>query len=128
MQMRRIKIFLKLPKEAKTKLLDRLNAFIKECTESYDAMIADYDEEYIFKDDVIYDVKKEFHREHEVMVSDVMDICDDYNFEWEEFNYLSGVIGVLIFTTPIEDVELPNRVKELLEEFSEYRKVYGGCC
>lgn len=122
--MRCIKTFSKLPKEAKTKLLDRLNAFIKECTESYDAMIADYDEEYIFKDDVIYDIKKEFHSEHEVMVSDIMDICYDYNFEWKEFNHLSGVIGALIFTTPIEDVELPNRVKELLEEFKS--KYYKG--
>ena len=122
--MKHIKTFSKLPEDAKAKLLDRINAFIKECTESYDAMVADYDEEYIFKDDVIYDVKKEFHREHEAMVSDIMDICDDYNFEWEEFNHLSGVIGVLIFTTPIEDVELPNRVKELLEEFKS--KYYKG--
>lgn len=121
--MRRIKTFSKLHEDAKARLLKRINEFIKECTESYEAMTTDYDEEYIFKDDVIYDVKREFHNEHEVMVSDIADICDEYNFEWEEFNHLSVVIGVLIFTTPIEDVELPIRVKELLEEFkSKYHK------
>lgn len=115
--MRRIRTFSKLSEDAKAKILDRLNEFISECTESYDAMITDYDEEYIFKADVIYDVKREFHSEHEAMASDIADICDEYNFEWKEFDHLSAVIGVMIFSTPMEDIELPIRVKELIEEF-----------
>lgn len=121
--MRRIKTFSKLPEEAKAKLLEQLNYFIKECTEGYKTMTADYDEIHVFKDDVIYDVKKEFYHEQEAISIHVMTICDDYNFEWEEFNQLSAIIGVMICSTPIEDIELHNRVKTLLEEFKS--KYYG---
>ena len=115
--MRRIKSFSKLPEEAKAKILNMINALIEECDESYKTMITDYDDSYIYKDDVIYDVKKEFYNEYNAISIDVSCICDDYNFEWKEFKYISAIIGVMISNTPMEDVELPIRVKALLEEF-----------
>lgn len=113
--MSHIRSFQKLPDTAKEKILEWINRWIKKCEESYETMAKDPTD----IEGIVYDVKREFYDECDAYSLKIYEICDKYGFEWTAFRMTSASISIGAMHTPIEDIELPNRVKDVLNKFKE---------